>query len=347
MLKRIAVIYLALIFMTASASIVAPPANAASASLSAPAGISVSVAGTQFIIRWQNPADVSRLAISAYKNYNGALFYIVDWRVNRGPWHYDREVPGEQDFFSYYPEMQKHFHGQLCDSYGEIAVPRTIIDKVLVGVPYNMTIKEWLKKNSVEFRVRYLYNYYSDSSRQMENQYSAFSKPFFLGTYKPEKNQEPGPAIGKFGVPVPPSAISSPQELESEYMTLNLNLKVPEDIKTLTDMNLWPVITAIDWKMNDGEWYVATNALSGLPGVEYILNTQALVPDKNGYVTISLSRDALKIPFGTPLNRWLGDNTYYIRARFVLMCPDGNETRYIFSSYSNTVTLGRGTLPPK
>ncbi|HYE83176.1 MAG TPA: hypothetical protein VEG39_13555 [Clostridia bacterium] len=93
------------------AFILAGPAHAAAALLAAPMGAAVSAEGTQFIIKWQNPSDVSELAKSAYDNYKGILFYVVDWRVNNGAWHYDREIPGEQDFFNYYPNIHWQFLG--------------------------------------------------------------------------------------------------------------------------------------------------------------------------------------------------------------------------------------------
>ena len=345
MYKKIAVIFLACIILITC--ITATPAHAARVSMSAPVGATVSVEGTQFIVKWKNPADVVQLAQSAYKNYDGFVSFIVDWRVNNGPWHYDYEVPGEQDFLVYYSSMPYNFFGNLCDASGSISVPQTTIDKVLVGVPYKSPITEWLKKNNVEFRVRYLYNYTDRNSWEPVNVYSAFSNTVMLGTLTPTNTIEPSPTFDEFGIPHAPSNISAPQNLVSEYMTLNLRIKVPEDVKTLQNMNLYPVFTAVDWKMNNGEWHIGTNALTGSISIENILLSDHLYLDQNGYATIYLSRDSLKIPFGKSLATWLKDNTYTFRVRFVLAYFDENGVKYVYSPYSNTVTLGRGTAPPK
>jgi len=345
MLKRIA--DMCLVFTLLISLITAAPVHAAATSLSAPAGITAGVEGTQFVIKWQNPADVIQLAQSAYNSYNGALLFIVDWRVNKGSWHYDRAIRGEQFFYDVYPTIQKGFFGQLCDGFGDIKVPQTVIDKVMVGVPYNTPIEEWLKKNNVEFRVRYLYNYYDTNLWQEVNVYSAYSNSVMLGTSNPTGSWESGPTFDEYGMPNPPSAIEAPMDLLSEYMTLNLRLKVPEDVKALQAMDLWPVITSIDWKMNNGEWYVASKGLTEEIRIEYILHMDDLIIDNDGYTNITLSRDSLKIPFGKSLSQWLNDNTYYFRVRFVLMSIEENEVKYVFSPYSNTVTLGRGAVSPK
>ncbi len=167
--KRIVVICLVLTLLTTL--VTTAPVYASKQSLSAPAGVTVSVEGTQLKVKWKNPTDVIKLAQSAYNNYNGEVLFIVDWRVNNGAWHFDQELPEDQDFFTYYYdlyniEMSFSCCGQLCDGSDDIEVPQTIIDKVLLGVPNKTPIKELLKKNNVELRGRYLYDYYDRELHQ-------------------------------------------------------------------------------------------------------------------------------------------------------------------------------------
>lgn len=345
MFRRRVAISLVLLLLTAF--ILTGPAYAAAALLTAPAGAAVSAEGTQFKIKWQNPSDVCQTAKSAYDSYNGALYYIVDWRVNKGAWHYDREAPGEQDFLSYYPNIHFQFFGRLCDGLGDINVPQTIIDKVMVGVPYDIPVGEWLKKNSVEFRIRYVYEYWNEVLMRAENRYSAFSNIVSLGNSSPTGSLEPSPITGEFGMPVPPPAIEGPKELVSEYMTLNLSWKVPEIIKTLNDMEMWPVEAVLDWKLNNGEWHDGMKGLTDPNYVEFTWSAENLIPDKDGYASVTLSRRSLQVTPGMPLSSWLADKTYYFRVRYVFFNPQEKGAGYIVSPYSNTVNLGRGTVPPK
>ncbi len=329
------------------AFIITGPAHAAAAPLAAPIGVTVSAEGTQFIVKWQNPSDVSVLAKSAYDNYNGMLDYIVDWRVNNGPWHYDEEVPGDQSITSYYPNIPFGFFGQVCGSSGEIVSPQAKISKVFVGVSYNTPIVEWLKKNNIEFRVKYIYGYWSENLEGDVNQYSGFSNIAFLGTLSPTGSSKPGPIIGEYGVLAPPSFVEAPQSLESEYMTLNLRWREPETIRTLVDLELLSPTAVIDWKLNNGEWHDGLREEKGIHQGDFQRFAWHMFPDKNGYVSTTLYRGALKIPPGMPLSSWLADKTYYFRVRYVLMIPEENALKEVISPYSNTVTLGRGTVPPK
>lgn len=72
-----------------------------------------------------------------------------------------------------------------------------------------------------------------------------------------------------------------------------------------------------------------------------------LVPDKYGYVSITLHRDELLIPPGMSLSSWIADKTCYFRVRYVLMSLEEKGLGYVFSPYSNTVAIGRGIVPPK
>lgn len=343
--KRIAAI--CLVFTLLMTFIPAGPAYTAAAPLSTPKEVSISTEGTCFIIKWQNPSDISELAKSVYKNYNGMVDYIIDWRVNNGAWHYDREIPGDQEIFTFYPNISWQFWGRLCDYYGEIAEPKVKISKVFVGVSYNTTIEEWLRKNNVEFRIRYIYSYWSESSEQMENQQSVFSDIALLGAANPTGGMEPGPRIGEYSMPDPPSSIEAVQSLESEYMTLNLRWREPEIIRTLVELERFSPYVVIDWKLNNSEW---NDGLRGPEDINYTMfmeDAGNTFPDKYGYVSVEISRRALNIPYGMKLSTWLADKTCYFRIRYVLRIPEDNGYREIISPYSNTVNLGRGVTAPQ
>lgn len=231
-----------------------PAGELKAASLPAPQGISVIAEGSTFIIKWQNPAGIGELSTSAYENYEGEVCYVIDWRVNGGAWHYDREVPAGQDLMDYYGEaISFQFVGMLNDvSQNGKILTQSVIDKVGLGVPYTTPVTEWLKTNSAEFRMRYVYTYWDENMDGLNNQHSPFSNSVLWGSTNPAGNTVNPDLIG-YGVPQAPSAIEAPQQLVSEPLTLNLVWRVPESIKTLNTMDLYETDALVDWKLNNGE----------------------------------------------------------------------------------------------
>lgn len=322
------------------------PAQAADITLTAPEGVNVNIDGTNFIVKWQNPEGLGEFAKSAYENWEGALFFIVDWRVNGGAWHYDREIPSGKGIYDIYPNISMQFYGAVYDAgYSKEIISQTAIDKVLIGIPYDTAVEEWLNDNNVEFRVRYIYNYWDASNQEDGYRHSSFSAPFMLGTANPTGNTGGSPVTGEFGMPEAPSSIEAPEGLVSEYMTLGLRWRIPESVKTLIDMQN-VIYSVIDWKLNDGEWHDGMKGFEEVSISSLIDNAEYLCPDKYGYVMTSIDRQALGIPYDIPLTRWLSDKTYYFRVRYFLQVPDESEVRKVISPYSNIVTLGLGTTAP-
>lgn len=344
MLKRIAAIYLTFSLLMVFTLTWVNHAEAAGASLTAPQGVTASTQGTNLLVNWQNPAGMSELAESSYENWEGTLFYIVDWRVNGGAWHYDREIPWGKGIYDIYPNISMQFFGAVYDAgNSKKIISQTAIDKVLIGIPYDTPVEEWLKRNNVEFRIRYIYNYWDVNSEEEGYQHSEFSTPVKLGTANPTGSPGTGPGIGEYGIPQAPSSIEAPQELVSEYMTLNLRWRVPESIKTLIDMEIFMIYAVIDWKVNNGEWHDGLKGLEEISYMQLIRRPEDLTPDKYGYVRMTMDRGALEIPYGISLSTWLADKTYCFRVRYVLQVPEGDGIKNVISPYSNTVTLGKDT----
>lgn len=321
------------------------PTGAAGTSLPAPQSVSVTTDSSNFIIKWQNPAGVETLARSSYDNYEGIVNYIIDWRVNNGAWHYDREIPADREILDCYPDISMQFAGMVYDAglSGQM-ISRTTIDKVQVGVPYAQTIPDWLKGNCVEFRVRYIYGYWDDNEECIINQHSSFSNVVALGSVNSAGNSAEKPQIGDYGLPQAPSSLEAPQNLVSVPMTLNLGWKVPESIKTLKDMELYPTYAFVDWKLNNGQWHDGFKAFTDSGDVSFSRPIEDLTLDKDDCVRIYLDRGPLGIPDGIALATWLQDKTYSFRVRYVTMLPAENgEIKYVVSSYSNTASLGAGS----
>lgn len=95
-----------------------PPGTAAaagSAVLPVRQGVTAGQEGTAFVVRWENPAGILEFVRSHSGSFGGSLNYLIDWRVNGGTWHYDREFPEGQDVLDFYPDIPAGFHGAVFD----------------------------------------------------------------------------------------------------------------------------------------------------------------------------------------------------------------------------------------
>ncbi|HEX2945980.1 MAG TPA: hypothetical protein VHT96_08485 [Clostridia bacterium] len=345
MLKRITSICVA--FLIIMVSIPVGASGAADSELSAPQGLTVSLEGTNIIVEWQNPSDVVELAKSSYKNYIGQINYLIDWRANGGEWHYGSEIPSGKDILDCYGDISAQLCGLIYSGNGNEIISRSVVNKVITGIPYTIEISEWLKTNNLEFRIRYIYNYWDDNSGETLNQNSSFSASALIGTADPKADTSVAPAALDQGIPEVPSSIKAPIGLVSEYMTLGLRWQVPEDIKTLCDLQLYTVYAVIDWKLNNGKWNDGLKAMEDKRDMSLIKTDLHSGMDMDGYVHTYLDRAALGIPDKISLRVWLADKTYSFRVRYMLQYPGENGAKEILSPYSNTVALGGGTIAPK
>ncbi len=338
MLKKIAT--LCLIFSLLFTLSPAEPAYAAISSMAAPENVTVKVEGTRFIVNWQNPASVTEFAKSCYDNYDGNVYFLVDWRVNGGSWHYDSQIPDGVDVYYYFPNLNDQFINMLIRS-NDIELSQTAIDKPRLGIPYHISINEWLKENKIEFRVHYVYSYWGQGSEVSE--LSEFSTPATLGVQNPSRSGNPDPLVDENGLLYPPSSLGMAQDLTVIERDENIFLrwKQPEDVKTLSDTG-WMVRAVIDYKINDGDWHDGYRGFWEVQYVNLLRSCSSLFPNEDGYVEEEIYRHILGVTPGRRLSVWLSDKTIYFRVRFVLNYFDNNNKyREITSPYSKTVAIGR------
>lgn len=339
---------ISLVFLLLLSFMMPMTAQAESTSVEAPMNVIASVDSTQFLVEWDNPSSIAELEQSSYENYTGAVFYIIDWRVNKGAWHYDHEVPNEEYISDYYPDIHQQFWGRLSRANGMEMLTETRIDKIRVGIPYDMPIHDWLKNNSIEFRVRYIFRYWGTNLLHSVNRHSQFTNVYQLGTPNPSGNQEPVPTFGKYGIPDPPSSISAPQNLKADYSEMTaiyLIWTLPEEIRTLVDMEQDIPKVIVDWKLNDGEWSDNLEALKNREYSPFLRDAHFFIPYEDGTVDMGIEREDLGIPRAISLSSWLASRTYQFKVRYALSeyDIDSGTYTYIVSPYSNTVTIGLGT----
>ena len=346
MQKRIIAICIILLMLSSSVAAGVYAVGTTGTVLPTPQGLTVSRNGTDFIVDWENPESIVQQAISSYKNYVGEIYYIIDWRVNSGAWHYDKEIPSGQDILGFYENIPLQFCGAVYDGGSGNTMSNSVINKVLINIPYSKDVSEWLKSNNVEFRVRYIYSYWDDNEQAFVNQHSSFCDSVLVGTSSPTGNVTDTPLTGDYGIPQAPSAIEAPSGLVSEYMTLNLRWQVPESVKTLIDQKLYVVKSVIDWKLNDGQWNDGLKVYKDKGDASLISFGDALSRDNDGYVHDSVDRGTIGIPYDIPLSVWLANKTYRFRVRYILQIPGENGVIEVVSPFSNTVALGLGTTAP-
>ena len=106
-MKKLFSLLLAIVF-TVTTSIISLADNAVSLSLEAPQKVNIYY-DQDIMLRWTIPQSI----VSALKNeeFDGDLFYCIDWKLNDGPWHfdvpkvnsstYDRDKDIDVNFFGY------------------------------------------------------------------------------------------------------------------------------------------------------------------------------------------------------------------------------------------------------
>ncbi len=312
-------------------------------SLAPPQNVTVRSEGTLFIIEWQNPKSIEAFAKSCYDNYNGPVTYIIDWRVNGGEWHLDKEVPSGDSIYGFYGHISYQFFANVyVDDYNSYFASKAEISKLLVGLPYSESISQWLKTNNIEFRIRYYCEYWDDTSNSNVNLHSPFSNTVLVGAVNPTGTGAQT-KTDDFGLPQPLSTADAPESLAVSYMTLDLRWKVPESIKAAEKMGTAFATAHIDWKINNGPWHDTleeskTNLEASTWFTKIFGETDM---DKDGYVTVTLSRQALGIEGS--VQSWLSSNTCYFRVRYVII---GLGEKELISPYSNTAVTGKGTPAP-
>lgn len=308
-----------------------------------PQNVNISYDVTKFIIEWKNPKSIEDFSKYCYDNYYGSVRYIIDWRVNGGPWHMDKEVPQGGNSFDYYGNYNLSFYDNIyyLDNGTDSYTTKVEINKLFFGLPYDGTVSEWLKTNNVEFRVRYFHDYWDDVSYSQKYVYSPFSNSVLVGTANPTGSGAQTP-LDKFGTPQSPTVAKAPEKFSAVYMTLDLRWKVPESIQAASDAGTAVAITYIDWKVNNGPWHnpmEETGDINSYYFQHMLLNRSDM--DSDGYVTLSIPKSALGI--NEPLLTWLSSNTCYFKARYVLKTLDGE---LLISPYTDTIMVGKGTTAP-
>jgi len=165
-------------------------------SLRAPYNVSVEEQNAELIIRWENPAGIPELSDELYRSFDGYIRVLVDWRLNGGPWHFPNPIPDGQYLSNYYLAAAPHFLVSVYDpAANSTRYSSTSINKLVFNIPFDMSVSTWLKSNKLEFRLRYVLDYFDESTMTTRYIFSPFSNVTVVGTYKgnnsPSKENTP------------------------------------------------------------------------------------------------------------------------------------------------------------
>jgi len=158
-------------------------------SLKAPFNVSVEAQNAELIIKWENPSGIPELSDELYRNYVGYIRVLIDWRLNDGAWHFANPIPDGQYLSSYYFAAAPHFLISVYDPTGKSkGFSSTSINKLVFNIPFDVSVTTWLQSNKLEFRLRYILDYFDETTMTTRYILSPFSYVAAIGTYKGNDN---------------------------------------------------------------------------------------------------------------------------------------------------------------
>lgn len=339
-----------LIMLPAAASVRLP------ASLEAPLNVSVKAQNAELIISWENPSGIPELSDELYKSFDGYIRVLIDWRLNGGPWHFAKPIPDGQFLSNYYFAAAPHFLAHVYDpARNSTQHSSTSINKLVFNVPFDMSVYTWLKSNKLEFRLRYVLDYFDESTMTTRYIHSDFSNIAVVGAYKGDSNSSPNnPVTEPEELPektpkfTEPAALGAPDAFQvADSKLLTLKWQNPEEIKALIENNR-KVAYEIDWRMNEGDWFLSSDRALELTGNYYIAGlVNDLETDAEGYVIVYIDPSKeLVMPESVSPEDWLANHLYEFRARFIYEYEDKkHNVTTIVSPYSGTCSVGNLSLP--
>ena len=304
MKKKLFSLLLAIVF-TVTTSIISLADNAVSLSLEAPQKVNIYY-DQDIMLRWTIPQSI----VSALKNeeFDGDLFYCIDWKLNDGPWHfdvpkvnnstYDRDKDTDVNFFGYV--------GGLI--YDENDVQEVFFTHWSFGYDNDEDID--LANKKYTFRMRFAFKDY----------YLEEGDDFITSPYSNEVS------IGGGTQAQPPKTIDAPQNLKVELKKyesngrpyFDLSWTNPDSVSKINEA--FPIGVKVDFKVGNGQWYSEKEGHDWWGKIPYG-TSDSFDPIENQYV------DSIKIE----------ENDYYFR---VLYAYEPVESPRVVSGFSNIVKLG-------
>lgn len=300
MKKRLFALLLAFVFVLSS-TIISFADNPAT--LEAPQNVNVFYDdGLQ--LRWTIPQSI----VNAIENeeWDGEIYYCIDWKVNDGPWHYN--VPKvNSETYDFDDEIDVFYFGYL----GNIAVDENNVQQVFFthwSFGYDNDEDIDLANNKYTFRMRFAFAAYGYEDED-----------YVTSPYSNETTIGGGTQVQ------PPKTIEAPQNLQVE-------LKYKEDQKpyfalswtnpdSVSEINeAFPIGIKVDFKVGNGNWFSEVEGHDWWSAIPFG-TSDYLDPVEKDYVD----------------NIIIEKNVYYFRVLYVYEPVVGSR---VVSPFSNTVSLG-------
>ncbi|HHW23347.1 MAG TPA: S-layer homology domain-containing protein [Clostridiaceae bacterium] len=256
-------------------------------------------------LRWTVPKSI----VHAMENeeWDGELYYCIDWKVDNGPWHFD--VPKvNSNTYDLYEDTHVHFFGYLSNITSDD-------DNVLEA-----------------FFVHWSFGYENDEAIDLANKKYTFRMRFAFEPYGSEEGEDfiTSPysnevSIGGSEMIQPPKTIEAPQNLKAELKYddnkkpyFALNWTNPDSVSKINEA--YPIRVKIDFKVGNGEWYSVINGHDWWGGIPYTTR-ENFDPIEKDYV------DKIEIE----------KNEYNFRILYVY---EPIESPRVASPFSNIVKIG-------
>ncbi len=256
-------------------------------------------------LRWTVPESI----VNAMQNeeWDGELYYCIDWKVDNGPWHFD--VPKvNSSTYDWDEETHVHFFGYL----GNIASDEDNVQEAFFvhwSFGYENDEDIDLANNKYTFRMRFAFEPYDSEE----------GDDFITSPYSNEVS------IGGSEMIQPPKTIEAPQNLKAELKYddnkkpyFALNWTNPDSVSKINEA--YPIRVKIDFKVGNGEWHSVINGHDWWGGIPYT-SREDFDPIEKDYV------DGISIE----------ENEYYLR---ILYAYEPVESSRVVSPFSNIVKIG-------
>ncbi|NLL67939.1 MAG: S-layer homology domain-containing protein [Clostridiaceae bacterium] len=256
-------------------------------------------------LRWTLPQSI----VNAMENeeWDGELYYCIDWKVNNGPWHYD--VPKvKSGTYDWDKEEDVSFFGYVTNLfYDDNKVQDVFFTHWSFG--YNTDEEIDLANKKYTFRVRFAFEAYESED----------GDDFITSPYSNEVS------IGGGDLPQAPKTLDAPQNLKVELKFdddnrpyFALNWTNPESVSKINEA--YPIGVKIDFKAGNGMWHSEKEGHDWWGAIPFSTSDN-FDPIEEDYI------DKIVIE----------ENVYYFRVLYVY---EPVESPRVVSSFSNIVKIG-------
>lgn len=237
------------------------------------------------------------------------LLYELDWKINDGPWQFDKSWIGTSDVYvmEYYETTYELFN--VCGYLNNIGHDEKNAFDIAV-FPQNLSREDFdLQNNTYSNRYRYVYEYEDGAGWGMV--VSPYSETA---------------SIGKALSAQIPSSLESPKNLAGELKKyengqpyFHFTCTIPDSVEAANKQTR--IATKVDWKIGNGQWASESGAIPLEKADNMLADDVDVDPiDEGGWAEVNIEQ-----------------NTYYFRMYFEMQKPDGSVVR---SPFSNVVEMG-------